>query len=203
MKRALVVVAIASIALASCGAEPATTTETSSPETTTSSAPSTTTASSTTTTLSPLDRATPIVTDDLVAELEDGTYISLIDHVFTEGMTGGPEIHFDLAVWFGGEEANHYAEIDGEESPRPNDYYIRNLDPTVLVLAVDPEVRVTSVWYHYEETQDLTGGPITYEELVEALTGEVEESRLAMRFSPWWVTIEDGQVVAIEEQYVP
>jgi hypothetical protein len=197
MKRARVVAAIASLALASCGAEPTTTTETSSPETTTSSG------AGTTTTLSPFDRATPIVTDDLVAELEDGTYISLIDHVFTEGMTGGPEIHFDLAVWFGGDEANHYAEIDGEESPRPNDYYIRNLDPTVLVLPVDPEVRVTSVWYHYEETQDLTGGPITYEELVEALTGEVEESRLAMRFSPWWVTIEDGQVVAIEEQYVP
>ena len=92
---------------------------------------------------------------------------------------------------------------DGAESPPPNDYYIRNLDPTVLVWPVDPEVEVTSVWYHYDATQELASRPITYEELVEALTGEVDDSLLAMRFDPWWVTIDDGVVTAIDEQYVP
>ncbi|MCI0677594.1 MAG: hypothetical protein L0Z63_00930 [Actinobacteria bacterium] len=189
------------LAVTACGTGVAATTTTTSlpPVTTTTTEPTTTTTNS----LWPGDRATPITTDDLVVDLEDGTYLVFVDHVFIEGLTGGPEIHFDLAVWFGGEEAAAAAAEDGAESPPPNDYYIRNLDPTVLVREVDPDVMVTSVWYHYEETQELASQEITYDELVEALTGETDDSILAMRFSPWWITISDGIVVAIEEQYVP
>jgi hypothetical protein len=193
-------VLVVALALAACGTETADTTTTfTTPATTTTTAP----APTTTILVPPVDRATPIVTDDLVAELEDGTYLGFIDHVFIEGMTEGPELHFDLGVWFGGEDAIRYSAEDGAESPPPNDYYIRNLDPTVLVLEVDPEVRVTSVWYHYPETNELTSEPITFEELVEALTGEVDDTIIAMRFSPWWITIEDGLVTMIEEQYIP
>ena len=193
MRRAV----LALILISGCGVDSVATTTTS---TTTTTVPATTT---TTSPLWPGDRATPIETDNLVTELEDGTYLVFIDHVFHEGMTGGPEIHLDLAVWFGGEEAVIAAAEDGAESPPPNDYYIRNLDPTLLVREVSPEVRVTSVWFHYADTGDLSSQPITYEELVEALTGEVDDSLLAMRFDPWWITIDDGVVTAIDEQYVP
>jgi hypothetical protein len=193
VRRALLV----PLLISGCGLDSAATTTTS---TTTTTAPTSTT---TTNPVWPGDRATPIETDNLVTELADGTYLVFIDHVFHEGMTGGPEIHLDLAVWFGGEEALIAAAEDGAESPPPNDYYIRNLDPTLLVREVSPEVSVTSVWFHYAETEELTSQPITYDELVEALTGELDDSLLAMRFDPWWVTIEDGVVTAIDEQYVP
>jgi hypothetical protein len=187
------------VAVVACGTETGDSTTIAAPATTSTTVPSTTTS----TIGSPIDRATPLVTDNLMTELEDGTYLTFVDHVFTEGMMGGPELHFDLAAWFDGDDAIRHAAEDGAESPPPNDYYIRNVDPTVLVREVAAEVTVTSVWYHQSETNDLSSQPISFEELVEALTGEVDDSILAMRFSPWWVTIEDDVVVAIEEQYIP
>ncbi len=147
---------------------------------------------------------TPILTDNLVVELEDGRYLGFIDHVAESGLTGGPEVHIDLAVWFSGREADHAAAADGwTDVPMPNDYYIRNQDPIVLVRSVHPDVAVTSVWFHYDQDQSLASQPITFAELVDALTGEPVGSHLNMWHDPWWFTVVDGEVVAIDEQYLP
>lgn len=169
--------------------------------------PTTTTGSPTTTTTFPeeedfVDRATPIVTDLHVAELEDGLYIGFITAISTEGMTGGPEIQFDLGVWFDGEEADAMAVEDGEESPRPNGYYIRNLDPSHLLLEVSAAVRVSSIWYFYEETE-LARRSVEFDLVVDAMNPPVGFIGSALRASPWWITITDGRVVSMDEQYVP
>lgn len=144
----------------------------------------------------------PLLTDDRIAHLEDGRYVGYVTHVAHEGLTGGPEIHLDLTVWFSGKEAEYAAMEDSEESP--NDYYIRNVDPLELVLSVHDTVEVTSVWYHYDEGDgDLESLPISWAEFVEAMTGEPVGSRQNMWFDPWWVTITDGEITAIDEQYVP
>lgn len=149
-------------------------------------------------------QGTPLLTDNLMVDLEDGRYVGYIDHVAASGLTGGPEIHFDLAVWFSGKEADYAASVDGwTDIPVPNDYYIRNQDPTVPVLTVHPDVEVTSVWYHYDQDPTLENRAITFEELVDALTGEPVGPHLNMWHDPWWITIVDGEVIAIDEQYVP
>lgn len=151
-------------------------------------------------------RGTPLFTDDRMTRPEDGEYVGYITYASGEGFLGAGEIHFDLAVWFSGKEADYAALEDQDESPAPNDYYIRNDDPRELSLDVAPSVQVTSVWYEgfYETYGDLENHPITFEELVAALTREPMEDQVnQLRLSPWWVTIVDGEVVAIEEQYVP
>lgn len=90
---------------------------------------------------------------------------------------------------------------DGEESPRPNGYYIRNLDPSHLLLVVGDNVEVTSIWY--QQHGDLSRTQITYAQLVEAINGPDIGTRGAMRVSPWWITIVGGEVVSMDEQYVP
>ncbi len=161
--------------------------------------------SATTTTLQPEDfaaRATPILTDRNVAELEDGLYIGYITAISTEGLTGGPEIQFDLGVWFDGDEADAMAAEDGEESPRPNGYYIRNLDPSHLLIEVSSTVRVSSIWYFYHESE-LERRPVGFAEIVAAMNPPIDDTGAILRASPWWITITDGRVVAIDEQYIP
>ncbi len=184
-------IALFALLLSACGGTAAVTTTTTLPGTTTS-----TTAPTTTTT-------TPILTDNLVAQIDNGRYIGFITHLAESGLTGGPEVHYDLAVWFEGDAADAAALEDGEESPRPNDYYIRNVDPLELVVPISPNVAITSVWYHYDTYQDLESRPVTLEELAAAMTGEPVGSQEVMWSSPWWVTVVDGEVVAIDEQYVP
>ena len=145
----------------------------------------------------------PMFTDDRVADLPDGTYLGYVTYAAEEGFTGLPEIQFDLVVWFGGKEADYAALEDGEESPRPNGYYIRNDDSLELVLRVADRVEVTSVWYHYVTGLDLVPLPITFAQFVEAMTGEPSGHQVNMVHDPWWVTIVDGEIVSIEEQYIP
>jgi hypothetical protein len=171
------------------------------PTTTSSTVPTTTTTTTTTPVEDFVSRATPIGTDFQVAELEDGLYIGFLQAVSAEGLTGGKELQLDLAVWFDGDEADRMASEDGEESPRPNGYYIRNLDPSHLLLVVSDNVEVTSIWY--QQHPDLSRSPITYAQLVEVMNGSGTGTEGAMRASPWWITIVDGEVVSIDEQYVP
>lgn len=151
----------------------------------------------------PIDLAayTPplVASDDGVNTLADGRYLVYLRDVLEDGA----EVAVDVAVWFTGNEANMAARIDGEtDVPVPNDYYIRNLDPSTIAVAVSDSPEVTSVWYDYDSDPDLENDTISYEELLEVL-GSDDEVRSQLRTSPWWVTVEDGKIIALDEQYVP
>lgn len=68
---------------------------------------------------------------------------------------------------------------------------------------MDDEVLVTSVWYDYDTDPDLENDAITYQEFVDVIQTDEEGVQSALRASPWWVTVEDGRIVALDEQYVP
>jgi hypothetical protein len=141
-----------------------------------------------------------IATDDGVTSLQDGRYVTFIRSAVDDGAS----LDFDLAVWFTGNEANIAASVDGEtDIPVPNDYYIHNADPTTLSLPVDDEVVVTSVWYDYDTDPDLENDIITYQEFLNVIQSDDAGVQSALRTSPWWVTVEDGKIVALDEQYVP
>lgn len=148
-------------------------------------------------------RGKPLFTDDSLTRLDDGRYVGYVTGTFLGDRNDLPELRLDLAVWFEGKEADYAALEDGEEAPRPDGHYIRNDDSLELSLRVAPGVEVTSVWYHHREGRDPLPQPITWEQFVAAMTGEPSGNEVAMLADPWWVTLVDGEVVAIEEQYIP
>lgn len=101
-------------------------------------------------------------------------------------------IGFDLACWFTGDAAVEAAAEDGEESPPPNDYYVRNQNDQIRVLVVDSDTPVT--WYPSGDPNDVGEG--TFSDWITYL--EEADFRLGV-----WVTIEGGAVTEITEQWVP
>lgn len=143
--------------------------------------------------------AEPLGTDDIAA-LEDGVYLGFIapERVDIDALS------FDLGVWFSGEEANLAAREDGEtEIPVPNDFYIRNRSDKLWTLPVSSSVAVTSVWYDTDTAPDTSGVPVPYEEFVRIMGEDSDDTLANMRFDPWWVTVQDGQIVRLDEQYIP
>jgi hypothetical protein len=120
--------------------------------------------------------------------------------------TAGPAatLAFDDAQFLTGKEAQQAAEEDGAVEPGesvPNDYYIRNPDKSTRTLRLANQATVTSV----------RCSPCR--EGVHGKLGPFLASFMAPRqgygapyrgkYGLYWLTIEDGEVVAIREQYVP
>ncbi|MGB8360349.1 MAG: hypothetical protein WCE80_03020 [Acidimicrobiia bacterium] len=99
-------------------------------------------------------------------------------------------ITFDLACFFTGDSAALAATEDGVEWSVPPEYYVRNESPqaSVLTVASDTPVR----WYVSGALSDHRDG--TFREWIEFL--ETHEPRLGV-----WVTIEEGAVTSVEEQW--
>ncbi|GIU92735.1 MAG: hypothetical protein KatS3mg011_1641 [Acidimicrobiia bacterium] len=131
--------------------------------------------------------------------LTDGVYLGFLD-----SETNIDEVVFDLAVWFSGPDANRAAIADGEtQIPVPNDFYIRNRSKRTFVFEVASGIQATSVWYDYDTDPDLENDPVSWPDLVAAFKsaeGGVWSNLVA---DPWWITIEGGQVVRMDEQYLP
>jgi hypothetical protein len=109
---------------------------------------------------------------------------------------GRQMITFDLIQFFTGEAATKAAAEDNQESPPPNDYYIRNVNPKLRTLPVR------------------AGAPITVNVLAAQSTGSATKdvsvtlAKLASWFPnsgtpPFWITVEQGQVIKIAQQYLP
>lgn len=136
---------------------------------------------------------------------------SVVDEAGGSGCTPGPgqlpdgewfgyavaitpdEIEFDLACWFSGDAAATAASEDGEESPPPNDYYIRNTNDLTRPLRVSDTAEV--VWY--PQVGDPSSETTTaYEDWV----SQINERGFMLGI---WVEVEGGRVVEVEEQWVP
>jgi hypothetical protein len=143
------------------------------------------------TTAAPAPTAATTTTSEPVV-LADGrhpVYLKTVD-------PGQQTITFDLIQFFTGEAATKAAAEDGEESPPPNDYYIRNVNPRLRTLPVAADA------------------PITVNVLAAGSTGSstkdvpVTLAKLATYFPnsgtpPFWITVEQGQVTKIAQQYLP
>jgi hypothetical protein len=53
------------------------------------------------------------------------------------------KVTFDLIQYLTGDAATRAAAEDGEESPPPNDYYIRNVNPRLRTLPVRADASIT------------------------------------------------------------
>jgi hypothetical protein len=106
-------------------------------------------------------------------------------------------VTFDVIQFYFGEDAAREAAKDHKESPPPNDYYIRNVNPRLRTLPVrsDATITVNTLAAGY------TGSAIK--------NVQVQLYRLDIMLDfrgsspPFWITVRNDQVTRIAEQYIP
>jgi hypothetical protein len=135
--------------------------------------------------------------------LQDGRHFGFIRSIDTgsDPLT----LEYDAAQMLFGPIAQNAAEEDGvveEGEPVPNDYYVRNPDEAVQVVPVASFVRVTRVDCSIDCDAKATG---SFEELAASFEGEgyTYEDPYRGAESQYWLTVADGRVVEIDEQYLP
>lgn len=136
-----------------------------------------------------------------IDELEDGRHFGYVRAVDVDAGT----IVFDLAYWLSGEEADRaYQEATGETGHVPNDHYVVNDNPKLRTLALAPDAPVRLLdWNDCCDTffdADLN----VWAEVI-ARKDFVDEG--GHKYSPnaaqVWITVQDGVVTLVEEQYSP
>jgi hypothetical protein len=132
--------------------------------------------------------------------LPDGTYFGYVQSIDT----ASGALAFDLACFYTGEEANEQAAQRGDEVPVPNDVYIVNDNTKIRNLTVDPSVELVVLdWNSCCEPKP--GADL--DDFASALGNddfvEIGGRSYAGSLSPYWLTIEDGVVSRIEEQFLP
>ena len=101
-------------------------------------------------------------------------------------------VQFDLIQFYWGDEATREAARDHQESPPPNDYYIRSVNPRLRTLPVraDATITVNSLGFGSEADH-----PVSLARLATLVR--------APGWPPFWITVRHGQVVKIAQQWVP
>jgi len=122
---------------------------------------------------------------------------------FIKEVTAGstPSLVADYAEFLMGKDAAAAAKARGDESPPPNDYYIVNDNTKLRTLRIKTgiPVRLTS-------NPDGTSDPAGYTTDLDTWAGYFAaptEENVGIRTGGYWLGIENGVVVSIEEQYTP
>jgi len=114
--------------------------------------------------------------------------------------TGTTMITVDYADFLTGDEAADAAAAAGEESPPPNDFFIRNVNPMLRTFPVESGISVTLRSSSSGIDADGYTVPLgQWQDFFIGMTGDME----VVRVVPYWIEIEDGVVVSVEEQYLP
>lgn len=108
----------------------------------------------------------------------------------------------DYALFLTGQEAADAAAAHGDESPPPNDYYIVNDNPKLRQFEVDSNRLKKVKLYTYAEGVDTDGYEIDFTQWAQMYRGTLMNGQF-VKDLPYWITIENGKIVALEEQYLP
>jgi hypothetical protein len=129
--------------------------------------------------------------------LPDGRHFGYITAI--EGIA----IDFDEAEFLTGEEANARAREDGAIGPDetvPNDYYIDDNNASVRGMSISRTVEVLLETVHRDGMPGLARWE--YPELVCMFESDVIWDRANVE-SPFWITVQEGLVTKIEQQFLP
>jgi hypothetical protein len=133
-------------------------------------------------------------------DLEDGRHFGYVRRVNPATST----LRFDLASFYSGDEANRIAAERGDETPVPNDYYIVNDNPRLrrLALAADADIEVFDWNRCCDETVQVDMA--TFSQALSAGADGIEtDGQLIRGASQYWITLNDGVITKIEEQFLP
>jgi hypothetical protein len=137
--------------------------------------------------------------DEPAAVLEDGRHATLLHGLDIDGRT----ITVDVVQFLTGQEAIDVYRRDYPDEPLgpPNDCYVVNANPRLRTLPVADGVTVRVV--RLGESTGANPSPGTWEELPSHLARNTPDDPDLLSYSPFWITVDDGRVTAIEEQYTP
>jgi hypothetical protein len=126
--------------------------------------------------------------------LPDGRHFGRL--IAVGGEQSPPRIVVDVEQWFTDQAAIQAAGEDGALPPE-NGYYIRNENPRWRVIEVVPGATVALTTYPFGQIdQPSIAG-------FERFTHLFERDAHGLRLFPYWITVRDGRVTAIEEQFIP
>jgi hypothetical protein len=134
------------------------------------------------------------------ASLEDGRQFGYVRSVDAVART----IEFDLAYFLSGKEADHaYQEATGDTGHVPNDHFVVNDNTMLRTLTLAPDVRLRLLdWNHCCETF-FDGDLSLFAQAIEQQADVTDGGLIYRGQSQWWITIENGFVTEIEEQFSP
>jgi hypothetical protein len=133
------------------------------------------------------------------AELEDGEHFGFVEEV---DPTDGTLV-FDLAYFLTGEAANEAAAEHGDEVPVPNDYYIVNDNDLLRTLTLADHLELSLLDWNHCCDERFDGDLDSFARAIDEGTFEAGGFVYNGTLSPYWLTVEDGEIVRIEEQYLP
>jgi hypothetical protein len=134
------------------------------------------------------------------AALGDGRHFGYVRSVDTEART----IEFDLAYFLSGEEANQaYQEATGESGPVPNDHFVVNDNPMLRTLTLAPDARLRLLDWNNCCDSFFDGDLALFAEAIGEQADVTDGDLIYRGQSQWWITVENGVVTEIEEQYSP
>jgi hypothetical protein len=140
----------------------------------------------------------PVDTTAVKAPLRDGRHFGFIKSV---DLNASPAtMVFDPASFLTGDEANAAAAERGDEVPVPNDYYIVNDNSKLQTLELSPNADIELV--DWKRCCDKMFKP-DWQKFQDSFTLAEPTGRYKGTFSHYWLTVKDGEVVRIEEQFVP
>ncbi len=135
-------------------------------------------------------------TPDEPTDLEDGRHPAYIADIDVNAST----ITVDVIQFLTGDDAlAAYAEEHPGETRPPYEYYIRNVNPRLRTLPAASDVAVTVLWLD----SDIDTENIAFDELPAYFATNPGTQSKYEWLLPFWLTVRDGQVTAIEEQYLP
>lgn len=139
----------------------------------------------------------PISETDTESDEDGRWFCYMVDFVEQAGTI---TLTVDYAQLLTGDEAAAAAAAAGEESPPPNDYFILNENPRLREFVVDPDTRVTLTTV--VEGTNPAGYEVALGEWYDMVAG-MSPGMEVVRDVPYWITVEGGRIVEIEEQYLP
>jgi hypothetical protein len=124
--------------------------------------------------------------------IEDGRHFVFVKRMKDGGMT------FDLAEFYTGEAANEIAGERGDEVPVPNDVYIVNDNPKLRTVPVAADSTIRAL--KWSQCCDVFV-ELSYDEFAGYVAHPTDDFHGAS--SPYWIRVQDGEIVKVEEQYLP
>lgn len=123
---------------------------------------------------------------------DQGIYAATITSVDPDSRS----LSFDVVQWLSGQDAidDYHDEYPDDPDGPPNDFRVRNDNPTIRTAPVADDARIRLVQLSVDQSADVSNG--TLDELPDYLVEGFSSTT-------WWLTFDSGSIVEICEQYVP
>lgn len=148
---------------------------------------------------------TPTVTPSPTASPEPGNALpdgrSFVYAKKVVQSNGARSLTFDLALFLTDQAATDAAKAHGDDSPPPNGYYIVNDNPLLRTVAMSPTASIR--YFPSGGDACCTHRPGTLDGFAAAVNGTAMTDYPDMSFSPWWITLQNGVIVKVSQQYLP